>query len=449
MKKIKLGILDELDTKGMTQDDLEKWNALDEAVGEAFRKKFPEMLESYLKDEMKLEEFHKSLQDSVRELKEKCGEFVSEETFSRKMAEIEKFAATIKAATERTEGGGYRIKSLEEQIFDQMGKYAYKDAKGMMKLKSEEFKSDRANVTVTLVLDRKAATDPVMTTGGSPVAGGITIDPNIAVAPRKRYVIRDLANVSSISTTSVTYAEMTNVEGDAGWVSEGNLKPSMSADLKTNTVNVGKVAIISKITTEVMQDIPQLVQEIRSEIINKIDAAEEDGILNGTGSSGQIKGVSGDFPAFTLDGIEVQAPNYYDALVAAYTQITSTSNMAYAPNGVRMNPVDYANMQLTKDVNGQYLRPFKVGDELVSGLRVIADPNQAVGTFIMGDWRYLNIRDYQALTISFGWENQDFTKNMVTMIGEKRLLAYIKSNYKTAFVSDSFSDVITAITPGE
>ena len=41
MKKIKLGILDELDTKGMTQDDLEKWNALDEAVGEAFRKKFP------------------------------------------------------------------------------------------------------------------------------------------------------------------------------------------------------------------------------------------------------------------------------------------------------------------------------------------------------------------------------------------------------------------------
>ena len=443
MEKVKFGILDALDTKGMTQDDLEKWNALDEAIGEAFHK----AMESYLKDEMKLEEFHKSVQDSVKELNGKCDGLVSEEKFAKKMAEIEKFAATIKAATERTNGGGYRIKSLEEQIFDQMGKYAYKDSKGMMKLKSEEFKSDRANVTVTLVLEKKASTDPVMTTGGSPVAGGVTIDPNIAVAPRKRYVIRDLANVSSISTASVTYAEMTNVEGEAGWVSEGNLKPSMSADLKTTTVNVGKVALSAKITTEVMQDIPQLVQEIRSEIINKIDAAEEDGILNGTGSDGEIKGVSGDFPAFTLDGIEVQAPNYYDALVAAYTQITSTSNMAYAPNGVRMNPVDYANMQLTKDVNGQYLRPFKVGDELVSGLRVIADPNQAVGSFIMGDWRYLNIRDYQPLTVSFGWENQDFTKNMVTMIGEKRLLAYIKSNYKTAFVSDTFDDVITAITP--
>lgn len=442
---MKFGILDALDTKGMSQEDLEKWNALDEAIGESFHK----AMESYLKDEMKLEEFHKSVQDSVKSLNEKCDGLVSEEKFSQKMAEMEKFAATIKAATERTKEGGYRVKSLEQQIFEQMGDYAYRDSSGMMKLKSEQFKSDRANVTVTLVLETKAATDPIMTSGGSPVAGGVTIDPSIAVAPRKRYVIRDLANVSSISTTSVTYAEMTNVDGEAGWVSEGNLKPSMSADLKTNTVNVGKVAITSKITTEVMQDIPQLVQEIRSEIINKIDAKEEDGILNGTGSDGQIKGVSRDFPAFTLDGIEVQAPNYYDALVAAYTQITSTSNMAYAPNGVRMNPVDYANMQLTKDVNGQYLRPFKVGDELVSGLRVIADPNQAVGTFIMGDWRYLNIRDYQALTISFGWENQDFTKNMVTMIGEKRLLAYIKSNYKTAFVSDSFADVITAITPGE
>jgi hypothetical protein len=31
------------------------------------------------------------------------------------------------------------------------------------------------------------------------------------------------------------------------------------------------------------------------------------------------------------------------------------------------------------------------------------------------------------------------------MIGEKRLMAYIKSQYKTAFVKDKFSTVIEAI----
>ena len=440
---MKFGILDVIETKGMSEQDIETLRTIDEAIGAAFHKN----IEAYLNDELKLGDFHKNIEESVRELKEKTGALVSSEAFERKMADIEKFVTTVKAATERTRDGGYRIKSLEEQIYEQMGEWAYKDGNGNLCIKAEEMKQGRVSKTVTLVLDTKASTDPITTANGSPVAGGIVIDPSIAVAPRKNYVIRDVANVAPISATSVVYAELTGVEGEAGWVSEGGLKPSMSADLTTKTVNVGKVALTSKITTEVMQDIPQLVQEIRTEIINRIDAKEEDGILNGTGSGGQIKGVKADMPGFSLDGLEVQSANKYDALVAAYTQITSTSNMAYRPNAVLMNPVDYAQMQLTKDVNGQYLRPFRTGDELISGLRVIQDPNMAAGEFIMGDFGYLNIRDYQTLTVSFGWENQDFTKNLVTVLGEKRLLAYIKSNYKTAFVADDFDTVITAITP--
>lgn len=174
---------------------------------------------------------------------------------------------------------------------------------------------------------------------------------------------------------------------------------------------------------------------------------EEDGIFNGTGTGGQIKGVGDSIPAFSLTGIEVsKSPNMYDAIVAAYTQIVSVSNMAYSPNAIRMNPVDYANMQLTKNDNGDYIRPFKIGDELITGLRVIQDPNVTLGSFQMGDFRYLFIRDYVVLSMSIGWENDDFTKNLVTILGEKRMLAYIKSQYKTAFVADTFANVITSIT---
>jgi hypothetical protein len=111
-----------------------------------------------------------------------------------------------------------------------------------------------------------------------------------------------------------------------------------------------------------------------------------------------------------------------------------------------MNPIDYAQMQLTKDVNGQYLRPFRVGDELIPGLRVEASTAIKQGELWVGDFNYLNIRDVWALTITFGWENDDFTKNLVTMIGEKRLMAYIKSQYKTAFVKDTIANVVTGIT---
>lgn len=277
--------------------------------------------------------------------------------------------------------------------------------------------------------------------------GGITIDDQISVAPRKRASIRDVANVASISTPSVVYAELKDVTGDAAWVPEGGLKPSMTASVETVTVSAGKVALTAKVTTEVLQDIPQLEREIEAEIINKIGLKEEDGIFNGTGSGGQIKGVGDSIPAFSLTGIEVsKSPNMYDAIVAAYTQIVSVSNMAYSPNAIRMNPVDYANMQLTKNDNGDYIRPFKIGDELITGLRVIQDPNEKLGSFQMGDFRYLFIRDYVVLSMSIGWENDDFTKNLVTILGEKRMLAYIKSQYKTAFVSDTFKNVITAIT---
>ena len=45
-----------------------------------------------------------------------------------------------------------------------------------------------------------------------------------------------------------------------------------------------------------------------------------------------------------------------------------------------------------------------------------------------------------------GWENDDFSKNIVTVLAEKRLMAYIKAQYKTAFVKDTFATVIEGIT---
>lgn len=58
----------------------------------------------------------------------------------------------------------------------------------------------------------------------------------------------------------------------------------------------------------------------------------------------------------------------------------------------------------------------------------------------------MNIRDLWELSITLGWENDDFRKNIVTVIAEKRLMCYIKSQYKTAFVKDTFSTVIEGIT---
>lgn len=434
-----LGLMPFIDTKDMSEDDKKKWEAIDKAMGDACKK--------FLNEEIDIKAFKQTLIEDLKgmdEFKQKdISDLIDKKSFNDKIKDIEDELLVLKALTEKGKDGKVKFKSIEDQIADQMKEFIV-DNNGKKSIDINLFKQKGNGISLTLAV--KADPNVVTTSGGSPVSGGITIDNNILASPVQKTTIRSLANVAPISTTSVVYAELKDVSGDAEWVPEGGLKPSMTAKLKTETATVGKVALITKVTKEVISDIPQLVAELRTELFNKVDQREEDGLLNGTGDDGDIKGIADKLPGFALTGLSVTAPNMYDAIVAAYTQIVSVSGMNYAPNGIRMNPVDYANMQLTKNTNGDYIRPFKVGDELITGLRVVQTSGQDTGTFIMGDWNYLNVRDYELFNISFGWENQDFTKNQITIIGEKRLLVYLKSNHAIAFVSDTFKNVITAIT---
>lgn len=440
MPEKKIKFKDFLDTQGLSEDESKVFDTFSKGLDS-----FMEALyKQYMEDQIDSKELKKSLDEatqSIEELKSEIKGLADSKSVNDRLKEFGDTIVRIKAATEKTKDGKREIKSLGDQIADACKEFVV-ESNGIKQINVDALHK-KGGFKFDVVI--KAA--PVMTTEGSPVAGGITIDEQISVEPRKRASIRDVANVASISTPSVVYAQLKDVEGDAAWVPEGGLKPSMTAKVDTVTVTAGKIALTAKVTTEVMQDIPQLEKEIEAEILNKIGLKEEDGIFNGAGTGGDIQGIGDSIPAFSLTGIEVsKSPNMYDAIVAAYTQIVSTSNMAYSPNAIRMNPVDYANMQLTKNDNGDYIRPFKVGDELITGLRVVQDPNVTIGSFQMGDFRYLFIRDYVVLSLNFGWENDDFSKNLVTILGEKRMLAYIKSQYKTAFVADTFANVITAIT---
>lgn len=385
----------------------------------------------------------KKMEDAIAEAIKGIDQKEELKSVKEQIAEVKECLVKMKGAFE-VKNDKVEVKSLEQQIEEQLKGFITTDKKGSKTVDLKEACRQSAGYkkTLNLVFDTKAT---VTSAGVAPTIGNV-VDTTLSVDPKSQTVIRKVANVASIGGRSLTYAEFVPGKGDAAWVPEGGLKPSMDATLAEKTITAGKVALTVKLTEETLTDLPQLVAEIRAEIINRIGLAEEEGILNGAGEGGQIKGVAADMPGFSLGTFKIEKANTYDVIVAAYTQVVSVSNMAYRPNIVLMNPIDYAQMQLTKDVNGQYLRPFQVGDELIPGLRVEASTAVKQGDIVLGDFNYLNIRDVWALTITFGWENDDFTKNLVTMIGEKRLMAYIKAQYKTAFVKDTIANVITAIT---
>lgn len=418
--------------------DIEKTDKATVELLKSMSNAIEERMKEYLNGTIDKEAMEKAIAEAIKGIDSK------EELKSVKeqINDVKECLVRMKGAFE-TKDGKVSVKSLEQQVEEQFKEFiTFRDGKKVVDIKAACEQGKGKKATLNLVIEKAAA--PITTSSVHNV--GAFVDSISSTEPRSESVIRQYANVAQASGRGVLYAEFAPGEGDAEWVAEGGLKPILKGEVNEVNIVAGKVALGAKLTEETLSDFPQLVAEIRAEIISRIGLAEEEGILNGTGTGGQVQGVAKTMPGFSLSSLEVEKPNIYDAIVAGYTQIISVSNMSYRPNLVLVNPLDYAQMQLAKDVNGQYLRPFKAGDELIKGLEVVTTTAVAQGEVVMGDFNYLNIRDVWALTITFGWENDDFTKNLVTMIGEKRLVPYIKSQYKTAFLKDTIANIIAGLT---
>lgn len=451
-----IGLMGFIDESTLDEEQKKFFKGLDD--------KLEELNVKFLKEEISKGDYNKQLKtlmDEFNSINEKSlSAKVDTKTFDSFKQEVMNQLVKLKSATEVSPKGEVRIKSIEDQIRGQLEGFITKEANGreVVNIKEACQNAPGYKKSFDIVVNQKAVgvITSAVTTTGVPMSPGVVFDSSISTPPLSESEIRQFANVATINARTVIYTQLKDSEGDAEWVPEGGLKPSMSASIEEVSVTAGKVALTATLTEEALTDLPQLVAEVRAEIINKIAIAEEEGILFGKGTNGEIKGVFTDIPEFSLTSLKVKNPNNFDALVAGYTQIVSVSNQNYAPNLVRVNPVDLANMKLTKDANGQYLfPPFSLQDgTLISGLQIRPSTSINEGEFYMGDFRYMNIRDYVGLSVTFGWVNDDFKKNQVTMVGEKRLLAYIKSNYLTAFLKGSYATIKEAIdadaaqTPG-
>lgn len=442
-----LGLLGFVDLESMDEDQKKFIKGLDDKLEEINMKFLKDALpkSEYVKELTGLTEAMKDLNDNVLSDKIDKKDF---DTFKENvLGELVK----IKGAIEKTDEGKLKVKTLEDQIRDQLKAYISKDGRGreIVDLKSacKAMPGNKLNLSIIPNVKANTPITSSVTTTGVPMSPGVVFDSSISTPPLAESEIRQFANVATINARTIIYTQLKDSQGDAEWVPEGGLKPSMTATIEEKNVTAGKVALTATLTEEVLTDLPQLVAEVRSEIIYKIGVAEEEGILFGSGSDGEIKGVFSDIPEYSLTSVKVASPNNFDAIVAAYTQIVSTSKRNYSPNLVRVNPVDLANLKLTKDSSGAYLfPPFTLQDgTLISGVQIKPSTTITEDEFYIGDFRYLNIRDYQPLSITFGWVNDDFQKNQVTMVGEKRLLAYIKSNYLTAFVKGKYFTIKEAI----
>lgn len=245
------------------------------------------------------------------------------------------------------------------------------------------------------------------------------------------------------------WVNKTNKQGAADFIGEGVLKPLASFELVTQSSVPKKVAERMRVSTELLYDIDGMQSLIENEIRYEIRKAANDAVLlDAAATSTDPQGITNAASGFTLTTIEAgTAPTYADAIRAAIAQLQSLN---YTNNIVAfVNPIDAANMDLWKSTSdGHYLAPPFVSQSgmVVAGVRVITDNNIAVGSLLIGDLSKYKILMYQDLTVRWGLDGDDFSHNMITVIGEMRFHQLFGSNDAGAFIYDTFANIIAAIT---
>ena len=293
-----------------------------------------------------------------------------------------------------------------------------------------------------MTLETKALYD---TTIDGDYSGNIalsTLEAGVSTIARPIIKIRDIVNMGTTASKFVTYISQ-SVQTASSWIDEAGVKISGQPSYEEISEEVKKIAGTVKISKEMLADLAFVQSEINRDLMASVDQSIEDALLNG--AVGGINGIltnSVTFSAGTFAGTVV-TPNISDVIRVAIAQI---QNANFEPTHVVLNPEDVAAMQLTKTSTGEYTYPMFLMDvNRVANLIVVSTTNMVAGTFLVGDFTKSNVRMRESMNVQVGYVNDDFQRNMVTILAEARLVQYVKANDYPAFVDGTIATAIAAL----
>lgn len=314
------------------------------------------------------------------------------------------------------------------------------------------------NLDVTPFMAQKAAVtiglDTTVETGDTQYT--ITENTGIVSQVRQR-VLSYLQNVSvgSIAKEYALWIEETDEEGVPIFIGEGDTKTQVSVVYVEKTAKAKKIAVHSKVSMEFMEDLPQLVSFIQSNMMRRVDTATENQLFNGNNLGDNLNGLVPQASAFTggdMEGTLVAATvNDWDVILGAISQVKKANGIA---NAFFVSNGKLDAMRAAKDADGQYIRPEGVlidaqGNVTAWGVRLIgtnALPSNGSVDFVGGDLSAVNVRFRKGMTISIGESGDDFIQNKKTLLVEQRLVQFVSANDTPVLVKGTFADGKTVLS---
>ncbi|MGV9579732.1 phage major capsid protein [Streptomyces sp. NPDC003509] len=292
-------------------------------------------------------------------------------------------------------------------------------------------------------VDFRAAPTGTVTTGTQPqqntrVPGIIPQNPDFPL------LIANLLDRQTSDGTTLEYMRDTSgplsTWNKAAVVAEGADKPQtgpFSFDLITTTLKT--VAHWVPITRQAADDNSQLMGYINGRLTYGLDYKLDREILTGNGTT-QMQGI------LTTSGIGAYQPasGNTDAKLITVRKAKTQGELAmYPPDAIVMNPLDWQDIELDTDANGQFRVITTVTDSgapmRIWGLTVVTSVAMTAGTALLGGYRTgATLWERQGITILMTDSHADyFTANTLVILAERR--ANVAVHTPQAFVKITFA----------
>jgi len=248
--------------------------------------------------------------------------------------------------------------------------------------------------------------------------------PGIMPLPTKRLVVADLMASGTTDSNAVHYMREKTFASAANSVAEGAAKPESTLTFEAVVEPVRKIAHWLPVTEEMLEDVAQISSYIDARLRLGVEIEEEDQLLNGTTTPPDVVGIL-NRTGLAADVVTGVAPdNAIDAIFRQIMAIFSTSNLQ--PDGIVLNPADWAQIVMTKTTQGAYLAvsPFgPVQTPVLWGLPVVVTPSMVLNTALVGAYKTASqVFRRGGIRVEASNSHQDFfIKNLVAIRAEERL----------------------------
>ena len=276
-------------------------------------------------------------------------------------------------------------------------------------------------------------------------------DPNIGRIQRASNVLRPLFQTGVVSPGqggTVRYIDENTNTNAAAMQTEGSAKAEGTLNWVEKSMSLQTVAEWIKASKQALTDFAFIETEIRTKLMRDLASKVEDEIWDGNGTAPNLKGVYTYADTYSAVASGITDANIFDLMVAIKGDIMDSSN--YMPNVVVANPSNirkYAKAK--KDSTHNYVLPYFVeyvnGQFFVDGMLVIESSQVADDTLLVGDFNFATLYTLGAVDVSIGYDADDFTKNLVTILAEERLGLLVRSVDTGAFEksTDISADLVT------